>query len=99
ISDIWEVQPRQSQEGEQPIPVLDFGEAGPPRCRRCRTYINPFMMFRSGGNKLVCTMCNFPNDVAPEYFAPTDPSGVRVDRMQRPELMMGTVEYLVPKEY
>ena len=87
------------QEGEQPIPVLDFGEAGPPRCRRCRTYINPFMTFRSGGNKLVCNMCNFPNDVMPEYFAPTDPSGTRVDRMQRPELMMGTVEYLVPKEY
>ena len=87
------------QEGEQPIPVLDFGESGPPRCRRCRTYINPFMTFRSGGNKLVCNMCNFPNDVAPEYFAPTDPSGVRVDRLQRPELMMGTVEFLVPKEY
>ncbi len=87
------------QEGEQPVPVLDFGEAGPPRCRRCRTYINPFMTFRSGGNKLVCNMCSFPNDVTPEYFAPTDPSGVRVDRMQRPELMMGTVEYLVPKEY
>ena len=87
------------QEGEQPVPVLDFGEAGPPRCRRCRTYINPFMMFRSGGNKLVCNMCNFPNDVLPEYFAPTDLSGIRVDRMQRPELMMGTVEYLVPKEY
>lgn len=87
------------QDGEQPIPVLDFGEAGPPRCRRCRTYINPFMVFRSGGNKLVCNMCNFPNDVAPEYFAPTDPSGVRIDRLQRPELMLGTVEYLVPKEY
>lgn len=87
------------QEGEQPIPVLDFGETGPPRCRRCRTYINPFMTFRSGGNKLVCNMCSFPNDVAPEYYAPTDPAGVRVDRMQRPELMMGTVEYLVPKEY
>jgi protein transport protein SEC24 len=87
------------QDGEQPIPVLDFGEAGPPRCRRCRTYINPFMTFRSGGNKLVCNMCNFPNDVAPEYFAPTDPSGVRVDRLQRPELMLGTCEFLVPKEY
>ena len=87
------------QEGEQPIPVLDFGEAGPPRCRRCRTYVNPFMTFRSGGNKLVCNMCNFPNDVAPEYFAPTDPSGVRVDRVNRPELMKGTVEFLVPKEY
>lgn len=87
------------QEGEQAIPVLDFGELGPPRCRRCRTYVNPFMTFRSGGNKLVCNMCNFPNDVLPEYFAPTDLAGVRVDRLQRPELLMGTVEFLVPKEY
>ncbi|KKK20885.1 hypothetical protein P175DRAFT_0504732 [Aspergillus ochraceoroseus IBT 24754] len=85
--------------GEQPIPVLDFGDAGPPRCRRCRTYINPFMTFRSGGNKFVCNMCTFPNDVPPEYFSPLDPSGSRIDRMQRPELMMGTVEFLVPKDY
>lgn len=87
------------QEGEQSIPVLDFGELGPPRCRRCRTYINPFMTFRSGGNKVVCNMCTFPNDVTPDYFAPTDPTGVRVDRAQRPELTAGTVEYMVPKEY
>lgn len=87
------------QPGEPSIPVLDFGESGPPRCRRCRAYINPFMTFRSGGNKFVCNMCTFPNDVTPEYFAPTDPSGARVDRMQRPELITGTVEYLVPKEY
>lgn len=87
------------QAGENTIPVLDFGELGPPRCRRCRAYINPFMTFKSGGNKLVCNMCTFPNDVSPEYFAPTDPSGVRVDRAQRPELTTGTVEYLVPKEY
>ncbi|GES58303.1 Sec23/Sec24 family protein [Aspergillus terreus] len=85
--------------GEQPIPVLDFGDAGPPRCRRCRTYINPFMQFRSGGNKFICNMCTFPNDVPPEYFAPLDPAGSRIDRMQRPELMMGTVEFLVPKDY
>ena len=87
------------QAGEIPVPVLDFGETGPPRCRRCRTYINPFMTFRAGGNKLVCNMCTHPNEVSPEYFAPTDPSGVRVDREQRPELMMGTVEFVVPKEY
>jgi len=85
--------------GEQPIPVLDFGETGPPRCRRCRAYINPFMTFGAGGNKFVCNMCTFPNDVAPEYFAPTDPSGLRVDREQRPELRLGTVEFMVPKEY
>ncbi|KAJ5130619.1 Sec23/Sec24 beta-sandwich [Penicillium bovifimosum] len=85
--------------GEQPIPVLDFGDAGPPRCRRCRTYINPFMSFRSGGSKFVCNMCTFPNDTPAEYFAPLDASGARVDRMQRPELLMGTVEFTVPKEY
>lgn len=85
--------------GEQPIPVLDFGDSGPPRCRRCRAYINPFMTFRAGGNKFVCNMCTFPNDVPPEYFAPVEPSGLRVDRLQRPELLMGTVEFLVPKEY
>lgn len=87
------------QEGELPIPVLDFGESGPPRCRRCRAYINPFMTFRSGGNKFVCNMCTFPNDVPPEYFSPTDQSGVRIDRLQRPELTMGTVDFMVPKEY
>ncbi|KAJ5751649.1 hypothetical protein N7520_008566 [Penicillium odoratum] len=83
------------------IPVLNFGDqqGGPPRCRRCRTYINPFMTFRSGGSKFICNMCTFPNDTPTEYFAPLDPSGARVDRMQRPELMLGTVEFLVPKEY
>lgn len=86
-------------EGEQPVPVLNFEEAGPPRCRRCRAYINPFMQFRAGGNKFVCNMCTFPNDVSQEYFAPTDPSGIRVDREDRPELRHGTVEFVVPKEY
>jgi protein transport protein SEC24 len=87
------------QEGEREIPVLDFGDNGPPRCRRCRAYINPFMTFKSGGNKFICNMCTFPNDTPMDYFAPTDPSGVRVDRQQRPELTLGTVDFLVPKEY
>ena len=85
--------------GEQPVPVLDFGERGPPRCSRCRTYVNPFMSFRSGGNKFVCNMCTFPNDVPSDYFAPTDHAGNRIDRDQRPELNQGTVEFLVPKEF
>ncbi len=87
------------QEGEQPVPVLDFGEAGPPRCRRCRAYINPFMIFRSGGNKFVCNLCTYPNDTPSEYFCATSPQGVRGDRDQRPELCRGTVEFVVPKEY
>ncbi|ODA79092.1 hypothetical protein RJ55_04683 [Drechmeria coniospora] len=87
------------QTGEADIPVLDFGESGPPRCRRCRAYINPFMMFRSGGNKFVCNLCTHPNDTPSEYFCATNPQGVRVDRDQRPELHRGTVEFVVPKEY
>lgn len=61
--------------------------------------MNPFMVFRSGGNKFVCNLCTFPNDVPSEYFCATTPQGARVDREQRPELMRGTVEFLVPKEY
>ncbi|KAK2626217.1 hypothetical protein QTJ16_004479 [Diplocarpon rosae] len=87
------------QPGELDIPVLDFGEIGPPRCQRCRAYINPFMVFRSGGNKFVCNMCNYANDVPAEYFSAITPQGARLDREQRPELMRGTVEFLVPKEY
>ncbi|KAI1431898.1 hypothetical protein GGR50DRAFT_34004 [Xylaria sp. CBS 124048] len=87
------------QPGELEVPVLDFGDQGPPRCRRCRAYINPFMMFRSGGSKFVCNLCSYPNDTPSEYFCATTPHGVRVDRDQRPELTRGTVEFTVPKEY
>lgn len=85
---------------EEPIPVLDFGDAGPPRCRRCRTYINPFMQFLQGGAKFRCNMCLFPNNEVPnEYYAALDMSGARIDREMRPELTRGTVEFVVPKEY
>lgn len=96
----WVLQPLAKQRpDEAPVPVLDFGETGPPRCRRCRTYINPFMTFTQGGGKFVCNMCSFPNEVPQEYFSPVDMSGRRLDREQRPELMRGTVEFVVPKEY
>ncbi|KAH8199604.1 hypothetical protein TruAng_006254 [Truncatella angustata] len=87
------------QPGELEIPLLDFGDVGPPRCRRCRAYINPFMMFRNGGSKFQCNLCTYPNDTPSEYFCATTPQGVRVDRDQRPELCRGTVEFTVPKEY
>lgn len=87
------------QHGEGEVPVLDFGDIGPPRCSRCRAYINPFMMFRSGGNKFVCNLCTHPNDTPSEYFCATSPQGIRVDRDQRPELCRGTVEFVCPKEY
>lgn len=87
------------QPGEAEVPILDFGDIGPPRCSRCRAYINPFMMFRSGGNKFVCNLCGHPNETPPEYFCAVSPQGIRVDRDQRPELCRGTVEFVCPKEY
>ena len=96
----WILQPLAKQRPDEgPVPVLNFGETGPPRCRRCRTYINPFMTFTQGGGKFVCNMCSFPNEVPPEYFSPVDMSGRRLDRDQRPELIRGAVEFIVPKEY
>ncbi|KAK9358257.1 Sec23/Sec24 trunk domain-containing protein [Lipomyces starkeyi] len=84
---------------EQEIPVLDFGDNGPPRCNRCRAYVNPFMQFADGGVKFICNMCQFANTVPGEYYSPVDASGRRIDRDQRPELNLGTVEFAVPKGY
>ncbi|GAO48120.1 hypothetical protein G7K_2304-t1 [Saitoella complicata NRRL Y-17804] len=83
---------------EESVPVLQPA-GGPPRCRRCKAYINAFCSFVEGGSKWVCNMCSFPNDVASEYFAPVDFTGRRMDIDQRPELCKGSVEFVVGKEY
>ncbi|KAF9996349.1 COPII coat Sec23p-Sfb3p heterodimer component [Modicella reniformis] len=89
----------QLRPGEIPIETVDFGDAGPPRCRRCNAYINPHMIFTSGGRRFVCNMCLFENEVEPMYFCNLDMNGRRCDLDQRPELRSGTVEFAVPKEY
>lgn len=43
--------------GEEPIYTVDFSEHGPPRCRRCRGYVNPWFMFTEAGQKFVCNLC------------------------------------------
>lgn len=84
---------------EAEVPVLDFGESGPPRCNRCRAYINPFVQFADGGAKFVCNMCQFANTVPGDYYSPIDASGRRIDRDQRPELNLGSVDFIVPKQF
>ncbi|CCJ29196.1 unnamed protein product [Pneumocystis jirovecii] len=94
------IQPFAQQKPEEhPIPLIDYEEMGPPRCRRCKGYINPFMNFVQGGSKFVCNMCLFPNDVGAEWFSPLNGIGKRQDLDHRPELKYGTVEFAVPKEY
>lgn len=84
---------------EAPIDTVDFGDSGPVRCRRCNAYINPFMLFTHGGQRFVCNMCLFENDVDSKYFCNLDMNGRRLDLDQRPELRNGTIEFAVPKEY
>lgn len=82
------------------VPISDFSaEIPPPRCSRCRAYMNPSMIFTQGGSHFVCNMCQFSNPVSAEYFQPTDNSGRRIDWHLRPELAFGTYDIAVPKEY
>lgn len=42
---------RSLKEGEEPVPLIT--DTVIARCRRCRTYINPFVQFIDGGNRYV----------------------------------------------
>lgn len=49
-------QPR-TEVGEEPVYTVDFSQSGPPRCKRCRGYINPWCNFVEGGQKFICNLC------------------------------------------
>ena len=84
---------------EEPVPVVSLGAAGVVRCRRCRTYINPYVQFLDGGRRWACNVCGQPNDVPVEYFCALDHQGKRKDLAERPELLRGAVEFVAPAEY
>ncbi|EPS71441.1 hypothetical protein M569_03318, partial [Genlisea aurea] len=84
---------------EDEVPVVNFATTGIVRCRRCRTYINPYVLFTDNGRKWRCNICSLLNDVPSEYFAHIDASGRRVDLDQRPELVKGSVDFIAPAEY
>ncbi|KAJ1895275.1 COPII coat Sec23p-Sfb3p heterodimer component [Kickxella alabastrina] len=84
---------------EDPVKLIDFGEEGPIRCLRCKTYINPHMVFINGGKSFVCNMCRHENDVPDDYFCNLDMMGRRLDREMRPELRNGTVEFVATKDF
>lgn len=67
------------------------------RCRRCRSYMNPFVTFTDQGRRWRCNFCRLANDI-PMQFDQTL-AGVPANRYDRNEVKYGVMEYLAPKEY
>uniref|UniRef100_A0A1B0BJ89 Protein transport protein Sec24C n=1 Tax=Glossina palpalis gambiensis TaxID=67801 RepID=A0A1B0BJ89_9MUSC len=86
-------------EGEYEPPIVDFGVLGPIRCNRCKAYMSPNMQFVDAGRRFQCLMCKVSTEVPTEYFQHLDHTGQRVDRFERPELVLGAYEFLATKDY
>ncbi|KAL6439949.1 hypothetical protein ACFW04_002958 [Cataglyphis niger] len=86
-------------QGECEPPIVDMGEIGPVRCVRCKAYMCPFMQFIDAGRRFQCIFCKATTEVPNEYFQHLDHTGQRLDRYERPELMLGTFEYIATKDY
>ena len=67
------------------------------RCRSCRSYINPFVLFLDN-SKWRCNMCYSLNDLPDEFlFDPVTKS--YGDPSKRPEINSSTIEFIAPAEY
>ncbi|KAI9623106.1 hypothetical protein KEM48_009726, partial [Puccinia striiformis f. sp. tritici PST-130] len=87
---------RTIQSGETEVPVVT--DTVIARCRRCRTYINPYVTFIEGGTRWKCCMCNLSNEV-PQLFDFDRLTNQPADRWQRAELNHSVVEFVAPTEY
>ncbi|KAF8328183.1 uncharacterized protein EI90DRAFT_3281390 [Cantharellus anzutake] len=84
---------------ENAIPLVSFDGNGPLRCLECRTYVNPWFRWTSGGQKWMCNICGTEAQVDPSYFSPLGSDGRRVDLSDRLELTSGTADFKVPEPY
>nr|XP_025033675.1 LOW QUALITY PROTEIN: protein transport protein Sec24C [Pelodiscus sinensis] len=84
---------------ETPPYLVDHGEPGPIRCNRCKAYMCPFMQFIEGGRRFQCCFCSCVTEVPPHYFQHLDHTGRRVDFYDRPELSLGSYEFLATASY
>ncbi|KAH9973884.1 Sec23/Sec24 trunk domain-containing protein [Lactifluus volemus] len=87
---------RSVKEAEESVPVVT--DTIIARCRRCRTYINPYVQFIDGGNRWRCCMCGMSNEV-PQLFDWDQTRNQPGDRWARAELNHAVVEFVAPTEY
>ncbi|KAI9015886.1 Sec23/Sec24 trunk domain-containing protein [Phycomyces nitens] len=87
---------RRIQDGDDEVPVVTDSVIS--RCRRCRTYINPFVTFVEGGQRWKCNMCFLLNDV-PAAFEFDSQTQQPADKWKRAELNYSCVEFVAPTEY
>ncbi|KAI9800220.1 MAG: COPII subunit [Sarcosagium campestre] len=83
-------------DAEDPVPVVQDQIIS--RCRRCRSYINPFVTFLDHGHRWRCNMCSLTNDV-PQAFDWDAASQKQANRWERHELNHSIVEFVAPQEY
>ncbi|KAF4710133.1 hypothetical protein FOZ62_029555, partial [Perkinsus olseni] len=84
------------------VPTVNFNAVGVStvvRCKRCRSYINPFVIWDQNGRKWQCNMCGYVGDTPQTYYCHLDDTMRRADRYERPELVNGTVDFIAPAEY
>lgn len=55
--------------------------------------------WEAGGRRWTCNICNFGNDTPQHYICGLDDTGRRTDRHERPELSMGSIEFIAPGDY
>ena len=86
-------------------PFKDLDEEVPvvtppiPRCKVCRTYVNPYVQLNDGARRWKCNICARLNDMPADYFYGEDGRRVPFDISSRPELNSALVEYIAPSEY
>lgn len=85
--------------GEIQPPIVNLGALGPIRCNRCKAYMSPHMQFVDGGRRFQCPLCKATTEVPTEYFQHLDHTGQRLDKYERPELVLGTYEFVATAEY
>ncbi|XP_067647888.1 protein transport protein Sec24C-like isoform X1 [Eurosta solidaginis] len=77
--------PRMVEDEYEP-PIVNFGELGAIRCNRCKAH----MQLVDAGRRFQCLMCKVTRDVPTAYFQYLGHTGQRVDKYERPELVLGT---------